>query len=288
MKINRKKLAAVLLSLTLAGMAAGCAETPEASPGSVPTPESQTEPLAGKVATNGSTSMERVIGALSEAFMNQNSGVDVTYDPTGSGTGIIAAQEGTCDIGLSSRALKDNEKANLDDTIIALDGIAIITNKKNTVKDLSIEQINQLATGAVKNWKEVGGKDAPVVVIGREAGSGTRDGFESIVGCKDKAVYAQELTATGAVIQAVASNENAVGYASLSAAGDTVSILNVGGIAPSEETVLDGSYQVQRPFVMVTKKDGERSSAAQAFLDFALDPGNADIIRNAGAVPVSK
>lgn len=242
--------------------------------------------LSGKVTTGGSTSMEKVIGALQEAFMEQNSGVDVTYDPTGSGAGITGAQEGSLDIGLSSRALKDGETG-VSATVIALDGIGIIVNNANTVEDLTTDQIAAIATGEVTNWKEVGGPDAEIVMIGREAGSGTRDGFESILKVSDQCKYAQELTATGAVIAAVQANENAIGYASLAALDDSVKALKVNGIACTEETVKDGSYTVQRPFVFVTKDGAEQTPAVKAFIDFAASADAASLISNAGAVPVA-
>jgi len=242
--------------------------------------------LSGKVTTGGSTSMEKVIGALQESFMEQNSGVDVTYDPTGSGAGITGAQEGSLDIGLSSRALKDGETG-VSATVIALDGIGIIVNNANTVEDLTTDQIAAIATGEVTNWKEVGGPDAEIVMIGREAGSGTRDGFESILKVSDKCKYAQELTATGAVIAAVQANENAIGYASLAALDDSVKALKVNGIACTEETVKDGSYTVQRPFVFVTKDGAQQTPAVKAFIDFATSADAASLISNAGAVPVA-
>lgn len=242
--------------------------------------------LSGKVTTGGSTSMEKVIGALQESFMEQNSGVDVTYDPTGSGAGITGAQEGSLDIGLSSRALKDGETG-VSATVIALDGIGIIVNNANTAEDLTTDQIAAIATGEVTNWKEVGGPDAEIVMIGREAGSGTRDGFESILKVSDQCKYAQELTATGAVIAAVQANENAIGYASLAALDDSVKALKVNGIACTEETVKDGGYTVQRPFVFVTKDGAQQTPAVKAFIDFATSADAASLISNAGAVPVA-
>ena len=241
--------------------------------------------ITGTVSTDGSTSMEKVIGALSESFMAANGGVTVNYNPTGSGSGITAVQEGTCDIGLSSRALKDEEKsAGLKETVLAYDGIAIIVHPDNPVSDLSVEQIAKLYTGEITNWKDVGGNDAEVVLIGREAASGTRDGFESITGTKDKCRYRQELTSTGDVITAVSQNPDAIGYASLASVKDTVKALNVGGVTPSEATVKDGSYLVQRPFVLVTVEGKALSPAAQAFFDYALSADAASIISAAGAV----
>ena len=240
--------------------------------------------LSGTVSTDGSTSMEKVIGTLGEAF-TEKEGIDVTYNPTGSGSGIQAVSEGRCDIGLSSRALKDDEKASgLVETVVALDGIAIVVNPENPVSDLDIDTIAKIYTGEITNWKDVGGNDAEIVLIGREAGSGTRDGFESITDTKDACQYRQELTSTGDVINTVSQNPDAIGYASLSAVGDSVKALTVGGVEATEATVKDGSYVVQRPFVLVTKEDTKLSPAAQAFFDYALSADAASIIAAAGAV----
>ena len=242
---------------------------------------------SGSVSTDGSTSMEKVIGALSEDFQN-NTGITVTYNPTGSGSGIQAVQEGRCDIGLSSRSLKDEEKsAGLEETTLALDGIAVIVNKDNSVADLTVEQIASIYTGEVTNWKDLGGNDAEIVVIGREAGSGTRDGFESITGTKDACKYRQELTSTGDVITTVAGNPDAIGYASLASVKDTVKMLTVGGVTASEETVKDGTYVIQRPFVLVTKKDTKLSDSAQKFFDYSTSADASEIISAAGAVPIN-
>lgn len=241
--------------------------------------------ISGTVSTDGSTSMEKVIGALGESFKEQNAGVTFTYNPTGSGSGITAVSEGRCDIGLSSRALKDDEKASgLKETILAYDGIAIIVNPQSKVEDLTVEQIKKIYTGEITNWSEVGGADGEIVLIGREAGSGTRDGFESITDTKDKCKYRQELTSTGDVITTVAQNPNAIGYASLASVKDTVKALKVGGVTPSEDTVKDGSYVVQRPFVLVTKEDTPLSETAQKFFDYATSSSASEIISKAGAV----
>ena len=242
----------------------------------------------GTVSTDGSTSMEKVIGALGESFMEANKGTTFTYNPTGSGSGIQAVSEGRCDIGLSSRALKDDEKASgLKETTLALDGIAIIVNPQNPVKDLSLEQIAKIYTGEITNWKDVGGEDAEIVLIGREAGSGTRDGFESITDTKDACQYRQELTSTGDVITTVSQNPNAIGYASLASIKDSVKALTVNGVAPTEATVKDGTYLVQRPFVLVTKEGVALSETAQKFFNFATSADAASIISAAGAVPVA-
>lgn len=240
---------------------------------------------SGTVSTDGSTSMEKVINSLGESFMAMNKDVKFTYNPTGSGSGIQAVSEGRCDIGLSSRALKDDEKASgLVETVVALDGIAIVVNPENPVSDLDIDTIAKIYTGEITNWKDVGGNDAEIVLIGREAGSGTRDGFESITDTKDACQYRQELTSTGDVINTVSQNPDAIGYASLSAVGDSVKALTVGGVEATEATVKDGSYVVQRPFVLVTKEGTKLSPAAQAFFDYALSADAASIIAAAGAV----
>ena len=294
-----KKVFSLLLSLTMVmALLAGCGggdtssdttATDDTAAGD--TTQEETTALSGTVATDGSTSMEEVIGALGEQFMADNSGVTVTYNPTGSGSGIEAVSNGSCDIGLASRALTDDEKAGgLTETIVALDGIAVIVNAENSVTDLSLEQIAQIYTGAVTDWSEFGSDAGAIAVIGRESGSGTRDGFESITGTEDQCVLAQELNSTGAVIEAVRTTPGAIGYASLSAVQDQegITVLTVGGVAPSEATVLDGSYAIQRPFVFATRTDEALSEAAQAFFDFATSTAASDLIANAGAVPVAQ
>ena len=276
--------AAAAAALTACGGSASSSASAAASSAA----SSTAAALSGNVAAGGSTSMKNVIAALTEGFAEVEPGVTVSYDPTGSGAGITGATDKTLDIGLSSRALKDDEKADVDGTTIALDGIAIIVNNASKVEDLTVDQLKQMFTGEITNWSEVGGDDGEIVLIGREAGSGTRDGFESIVDVKDSCKYAQELTATGAVISAVEANPLAIGYASLSAVGDTVKMVTVGGVECSEETVKDGSYEVQRPFVFVTNKSVTLSEQAQAFFDFATSADAADLIRTAGAVPVNE
>ena len=280
--------AAAAAALTACGGSASSAAASSTSAAAGSTASSAAAALSGNVAAGGSTSMKNVIAALTEGFAEVEPGVTVSYDPTGSGAGITGAADKTLDIGLSSRALKDDEKADVDGTTIALDGIAIIVNNASKVEDLTVDQLKQMFTGEITNWSEVGGDDGEIVLIGREAGSGTRDGFESIVDVKDSCKYAQELTATGAVISAVEANPLAIGYASLSAVGDTVKMVTVGGVECSEETVKDGSYEVQRPFVFVTNKSVTLSEQAQAFFDFATSADAADLIRTAGAVPVNE
>ncbi len=240
---------------------------------------------AGTVSTDGSTSMEKVIGALGESFMANNSGVTFTYNPTGSGSGITAVSEGRCDIGLSSRALKDEEKANgLVETVLAYDGIAIIVNNDNPVTDISLSDLAKVYTGEITNWKELGGNDSEIVLIGREAGSGTRDGFESITGTSDKCQYRQELTSTGDVITTVSQNPDAIGYASLASVKDSVKALSVDGVKASEDTIKDGTYAIQRPFVLVTKQGKELSATAQKFFDYITSSEANEIITAAGCV----
>ncbi len=241
--------------------------------------------LSGTVSTDGSTSMEEVIGILGEAFMNENDGITFTYNPTGSGSGIQAVQEGRCDIGLSSRSLKTEEaESGLTETVLAYDGIAVIVNPDNPVEDLDVDTIAKIYKGEITNWSEAGGDDAEIVLIGREAGSGTRDGFESITETEDQCGYRQELTSTGDVITTVSTNANAIGYASLAAVSDDVKAISVDGVVPDEDTVKDGSYVIQRPFVLVTKKDTELSEAAQSFFDFATSEEAIDLISQAGVV----
>ena len=289
---------ALVLALSLAACGQKPAETPTtaapaattAAPAAPAVTEAPAAPvkLSGTVSTDGSTSMEKVIGALGEAFMEANPDVTFTYNPTGSGSGIQAVQEGRCDIGLSSRALKDEEKAaGLTETVLCYDGIAVIVNPENTVEDLTLEQIAAIYTGEIKNWSEVGGADAEIVLIGREAGSGTRSGFEEIVEVKDKCQYRQELSSTGDVITTVAQNPGAIGYASLASVKDTVKAVKVGGVTPSEETVKDGTYAIQRPFVLATKTDVKLNDAAQAFFDYVTSGDANEIIVSAGVVPAN-
>lgn len=245
------------------------------------------EELSGAVSTDGSTSMESVIGILGESFMQLHPDVSFTYNPTGSGSGITAVQEGRCDIGLSSRALKDEETASgLKGETVALDGIAMIVNNENPIADLSLDQIAKIYTGEITNWSEVGGNDAEIVLIGREAGSGTRDGFESITGTEDACQYRQELTSTGDVITTVSQNPAAIGYASLASVSDKVKAITVEGVEATEDTVRDGSYKIQRPFVLVTKDGEALSTQAQAFYDYAMSSEVADLIAQAGAVAI--
>ena len=267
--------------------AASEAEAEDTTAAETETEAAAAEELSGAVSTDGSTSMESVIGILGESFMQLHPDVSFTYNPTGSGSGITAVQEGRCDIGLSSRALKDEETASgLKGETVALDGIAMIVNNENPIADLSLDQIAKIYTGEITNWSEVGGNDAEIVLIGREAGSGTRDGFESITGTEDACQYRQELTSTGDVITTVSQNPAAIGYASLASVSDKVKAITVEGVEATEDTVRDGSYKIQRPFVLVTKDGEALSTQAQAFYDYAMSSEVADLIAQAGAVAI--
>ena len=279
----KKRLIPLALSAVLALGLFGCSS---AASSNASTSNEAPAAVSGSVATDGSTSMEKVIGSLGEAFQQNNAQISFTYNPTGSGSGIKAVQEGRCDIGLSSRNLKSEETAaGLQGTVLAYDGIAVIVNNNNTVSNLTVDQIASIFKGEISNWKELGGEDAEIVLIGREAGSGTRDGFESITKTTDACQYRQELTSTGDVITTVSQNPNAIGYASLASVKDTVSVVSVNGVVPSETTVKDGSYLIQRPFVLVTMKDKPLSEAAQLFFDWATSKDASSIISEAGAVP---
>ena len=286
-----KRILSIVLMAVMVLAMAGCSQSADPAPAAAPaasTAAPAAEKLSGTVSTDGSTSMEKVIGVLKESFEQANDGVSVTYNPTGSGSGIKAVQEGRCDIGLSSRALKAEEAdSGLVGTTLAIDGIAVIVNPANTVEDLDVETIAKIYTGEITNWSEVGGEDGEIVLIGREAGSGTRGGFEEITGTVDKCQYRQELTSTGDVITAVSQNPGAIGYASLASVKDTVKALKVAGVTPSEATVKDGTYLIQRPFVLVTKKDAQLSQAAQAFFDYATSSDANEVITAAGVVPVN-
>ncbi len=282
-----KALALCLVTLLCVTSLAGCSSSDDSTDDTTGDDTTETV-LSGSVSTDGSTSMEKVIGALGEAFTNANSSVTFTYNPTGSGSGITAVSEGRCDIGLASRSLKDEEiEQGLVETVLGYDGIAVIVNTENTVTNLSMEDLAKIYTGEISNWSDVGGDDAEIVVIGREANSGTRDGFESVVGVEDACVYRQELTSTGDVISAVVSNPYAIGYASFASVGDTVTAITIDGVAVSADTIKDGSYAIQRPFVLVTKSDTTLSEAAQAFFDYCFSDEGAEIITNAGVVPAN-
>ena len=295
-----KKIIALMMALVMALSLAACSsnagnesqapednsQAPASQPAEEQPSEEPAEEISGTVNTDGSTSMADVMAAFNESFSGLYPDVTINYTASGSGSGITNVLAGTVDIGLSSRALTDEEKAEgAVENIVALDGVAIVVHPENTAAtSLTIEQIAQIYTGEISNWSELGGADAPIAVIGRDAASGTRGAFEEIVGVEDACVYTNEYESTGEVIGSVAGNPNAIGYASLSAVDDTVTAVQVNGVAPSEATVADGSYEIQRPFVMVTKEGTELSPAAQAFLDWAMSADAADEVEAAGCV----
>ena len=244
------------------------------------------ENLSGTITLNGSTSMNKLANALKEGYMTANPGVTVNVEFTGSGTGIQAAIDGTADIGNSSRALKDEElSAGLVENIVAIDGIAIITNKDVTVEDVTSEQLAKIYKGEIKNWKELGGKDAPIVVIGRESGSGTRGAFEELLEVEDVCVYAQEIDSTGGVLSTVANTPGAIGYISLDVIDDSVSVMAIDGVVASEENIVAGDYMLSRPFVMATKGEiSAQSELVQSFFAYIESEEGQSIIKQVGLI----
>lgn len=275
-----KKLGALLLACVLSLSLVGCGGTTDN------TNTDKNTDISGKVSMDGSTSMEKFVNGIKEAMAEKYPNLTIEPQFTGSGTGIQSAIAGTADIGNSSRALKDEEKAEgLVENIVAIDGIAVVVDKANTVTNLTQDQLKQIYTGAITNWKEVGGADQQIVVIGREASSGTRGAFEEILEIEEKCKYAQELNETGAVMAAVAATPGAIGYVSLDNVDDSVIAVSLDGVAPSEDTVKDGSYALQRPFVMATKGEvSEQSEAVKAVFDFINSEDGQAVIEAVGLV----
>ena len=295
-----KKLISLIAGAAIVAAATGCSETATSSvagtdssasgtsaseASSAEASSAATEELSGTLSMNGSTSMEKVIKAVNGAFMEKNKGVTVNLNLTGSGTGIQEASEGKCDIGNSSRKLKDEEAEKLDATVVGLDGIALVVNPVNKLEDITLEDLAKVYSGEITNWKELGGDDKSIVVIGREDGSGTRDGFESIAMGDKEPKYAQELESTGSVINAVATTDGAIGYASLANVDETVKALKIGGVEATEENVKSGAYEVQRPFICATLK-GSDNKLVKAYLDFILSEEGQALVLAQGAVPV--
>ncbi len=253
------------------------------------TSEANTD-LTGTVTMAGSTSMQKLCEALIESFMAKYPGITVTAEYTGSGAGLESLAAGSVDIGNSSRALKDEEKENgAVENIVAIDGIAVITDTENTVKDITAEDLAKIYTGEVQNWSELGGNDESIVVIGREAGSGTRDAFEELLDVADKCQYAQELDSTGAVLAKVASTPGAIGYVSLDVVDDTVSALSIDGVEPTEEKILAGDYLLSRPFVMATKGEiSEQSDAVQELFKYIKSDEGKAVIEKVGLINPNK
>ena len=289
-----KKLISLIAGVAIVAAATGCSETATSSVAGTDSSTAGTsasgastaaEELSGTLSMNGSTSMEKVIKAVNGAFMEKNKGVTVNLNLTGSGTGIQEASEGKCDIGNSSRKLKDEEAEKLDATVVGLDGIALVVNPANKLEDITLQDLAKVYSGEITNWKELGGDDKSIVVIGREDGSGTRDGFESIVMGDKEPKYAQELESTGSVINAVATTDGAIGYASLANVDETVKALKIGGVEATEENVKSGAYEVQRPFICATLK-GSDNKLVKAYLDFILSEEGQALVLAQGAVPV--
>lgn len=269
-----KKFAALVMTTALmATVFAGCGKKKD-------------DDISGKLTLAGSTSMEKVCEALMEGFMEKYPDVTVTCEYTGSGAGLESLSSGKVDIGNSSRHVKDEEKANgAVENVVALDGIAVITDKDNPVTDLTNEELVKIYTGEIKNWKELGGKDEPIVVIGRESGSGTRDAFEELLDVKDSCEYAQELDSTGAVLAKVSSTPGAIGYVSLDVVDDSVISVKLDGVEATEENILAGTYLLQRPFVMATKGEiSSQNELVKAWFDYIESDEGKEIIRNAGLI----
>lgn len=276
-------LTAVLLATTLVG----CGGTSgSSSQGEGATASADGSSITGTVTMNGSTSMEKFANALDEAFMAKYPGIQATVQFTGSGAGIEAVANGTVDIGNSSRALKDEEKAKgLVENIVAIDGIAVVVDKANPVEDITKDQLAQIYSGQVTNWKDLGGSDQQIVVIGREASSGTRGAFEELLQLEDKCKYAQEIDSTGAVMAKVAATPGAIGYVSLDVIDDTVHTLKIDGAEPTEENIKAGSYTLQRPFVMATKGEiSEQSEAVQELFNYINSDEGQEIISKVGLI----
>ena len=301
MKNRVKKMMAILTAATMVAagvMGCGSSDTNADANNSNDNTTTQTESqatdnhtadntdLSGSVTLAGSTSMEKLANAMNEAFMEKYPNVSATAEFTGSSAGIESLAAGSVDIGDASRALSDDEKGQgIVENIVAIDGIAVITDTDNTITDIKSEDLAKVYTGEITNWKDLGGKDEQIVVIGREAGSGTRDAFEELMDVKDSCKYAQELDSTGAVLAKVAATPGAVGYVSLDVLDDTVNGLKINSVEPTEENILAGTYVLQRPFVMATKGEiSEQSEQVQAYFDFINSEDGQNVIKSVGLI----
>ena len=286
MRKSIKKLLTVALTATL-GLAtlAGCGTGSSSADGSA-NGTSTTKELSGKIQLAGSTSMEKMCGALMEAFMEEYPNVTVTTEYTGSGAGIESVTSGSVDIGNASRALSDKEKsAGIEENIVAIDGIAMITDKNNKVNNLTKQQLTDVYTGKITNWKDLGGSDEAIVVIGREAASGTRGAFEELLSVKDKCAYAQELDSTGAVLAKVAATPGAIGYVSLDVVDKTVTALKLDGVDATEENIKAGKYTLSRPFVMATKGSvSSQNELVQTWFNFVKSDAGKKVIKGVGLI----
>ena len=301
MKNRVKKMMAILTAATMVAagvMGCGSSDTNAGANNSNDNTTTQTESqatdnhtadnteLSGSVTLAGSTSMEKLANAMNEAFMEKYPNVSATAEFTGSSAGIESLAAGSVDIGDALRALSDDEKGQgIVENIVAIDGIAVITDTDNTITDIKSEDLAKVYTGEITNWKDLGGKDEQIVVIGREAGSGTRDAFEELMDVKDSCKYAQELDSTGAVLAKVAATPGAVGYVSLDVLYDTVNGLKINSVEPTEENILAGTYVLQRPFVMATKGEiSEQSEQVQAYFDFINSEDGQNVIKSVGLI----
>lgn len=286
--MKKKILAMVLTGTLMAVGVTGCGSDKSSDKSSESsTGESTTnKELEGSISLAGSTSMEKLCEAMSESFMEENPGVTVTVEYTGSSAGLESLSSGSVDIGNASRGLKDEEKENdAVENIVAIDGIAVITEKDNTVDDISSEDLAKVYSGEITNWSELGGKDEAIVVIGREAGSGTRDAFEELLEVKDNCDYAQELDSTGGVLAKVSSTPGAIGYVSLDVVDDSVIGMKIDGVEPTEEEILAGNYVLQRPFVMATKGDiSQQNELVQAWFDYINSDAGKEVIKKVGLI----
>ncbi len=273
--MKKKIFAAVAAACVMAVTFTGCGKK-----------NSESGELTGKLTLAGSTSMEKLCEAMSESFMEANQGVTVTVEYTGSGAGLESLASGSVDIGNASRGLKDEERNNgAVENIIAIDGIAVITDTENSVKDVSAGNLAKIYTGEITNWSELGGANQPIVVIGREAGSGTRDAFEELMEVKDACKYAQQLDSTGAVLAKVATTPGAIGYVSLDVVDNSVTGLKIDGAEPTEEQILAGKYILQRPFVMATKGEiKDQNEIVRAWFDYIKSDAGKDVIRKVGLI----
>ena len=287
----KKKIIAAVTALCLgATMFAGCGASEEETPTTTSQADGASQEgsadLSGTLTLAGSTSMEKLCEAMSESFMQANPGVTVTVEYTGSGAGLESLAAGSVDIGNASRGLKDEEVAGGSvENVVAIDGIAVITDKENTVTDITSEDLAKVYTGEVTNWSELGGSDQPIVAIGREAGSGTRDAFEELLEVKDACKYAQELDSTGAVLAKVAATPGAIGYVSLDVVNDTVIGVKIDGVDPTEQEILAGNYLLQRPFVMATKGEiKDQSEVVKAWFDYIESEEGKAVIQKVGLI----
>lgn len=284
----KRRIIAIMAAVSLMTFGlVGCgSESPQSADAAEQGKNEESVELNGTIKLAGSTSMEKLCEAMSESFMEKNPGVTVTVEYTGSGAGLESLAAGSVDIGNASRGLKDEEKASGEvENIVAIDGIAVITNKSCNIKDVTSKDLAKIYTGEITDWAELGGEEQPIIVIGREAGSGTRDAFEELLEVKDVCAYAQELDSTGAVLAKVGTTPGAIGYVSLDVVDDTVSGLKIDGVEPTEEEILAGNYMLQRPFVMATKGEiSEQNELVQTWFNYINSDDGKEVIKQVGLI----